>query len=65
MASQQKLAEINFIGKTENQIQNLLGEPQLSRIDGVVYTMRYNSDNCRLFLFLIKILKKKRSSTSS
>ena len=26
VASQQKLAEINFIGKTENQILNLLGE---------------------------------------
>ena len=53
--SQQKLAEINFIGKTENQILNLLGEPQLARIDGEVYTNRYNSENCRLFLFLINL----------
>ena len=60
VASQQKLAEINFIGKTENQIQNLLGEPQLSRIDGVVYTMRYNSDNCRLFLFFNQNIGNKR-----
>ena len=50
--SQQKLAEINFIGKTEDKILNLLGQPQLSRIDGSVYTLRYDSDNCRLFLFL-------------
>ena len=60
VASQQKLAEINFIGKTENQIINLFGEPQLSRIDGAVYTTRYNSDNCRLFLFFTKNIENKR-----
>ena len=60
VASQQKLAEINFIGKTENQIVNLLGEAQLSRIDGAVYTTRYNSDNCRLFLFFNQNIEKKR-----
>ena len=49
--SQQKLAEINFIGKTESNIINLLEEPTLSRVDGFVYTLRYNSNNCRLFLF--------------
>ena len=60
VASQQKLAEINFIGKTENQILNLLGEPELSRIDGAVYTTRYNSDNCRLFLFFNQNIENKR-----
>ena len=60
VASQQKLAEINFIGKTENQIINLFGEPQLSRIDGAVYTTRYNSDNCRLFLFFNQNIGNKR-----
>ena len=49
--SQQKLAEINFIGKTEDKILNLLGLPQLSRIDGNTYTLRYDSDSCKLFLF--------------
>ena len=49
--SQQKLAEINFIGKTESNIINLLGKPGLSRVDGFVYTLRYNTNNCRLFLF--------------
>ena len=52
--SQQKLVEINFIGKTEDKILNLLGQPQLSRIDGSIYTLRYDSDNCRLFLFFNK-----------
>ena len=49
--NQQKLADINFIGKTENIIFDLLGSAQLSRIDGSVYTLRYDSKNCRLFLF--------------
>ena len=58
--SQQKLAEINFIGKTEDKISNLLGQPQLSRVDGSVYTLRYDSDSCRLFLFFNKSPTNKR-----
>tara|TARA_Y100001970_G_scaffold156428_1_gene191411 strand:- start:6671 stop:7177 length:507 start_codon:yes stop_codon:yes gene_type:complete len=49
--SQQKLAEINFIGNNDREITNILGSPQLSRNDGSVLTLRYDSDNCRLFLF--------------
>ena len=52
--SQQKLAEINFIGKTEDKILSLMGQPQLLRVDGFVYTLRYDSENCRLFLFFNK-----------
>ena len=58
--SQQKLAEINFIGKTEDKILSLLEQPQLSRIDGIVYTLRYDSENCRLFLFFNKSSTNKR-----
>ena len=58
--SQQKLVEINFIGKTEDKILGLLGRPQLARVDGSVYTLRYDSDNCRLFLFFNKSLTNKR-----
>ena len=58
--SQRKLAEINFIGKPENKIFNLLGQPQLSRIDGSVYTLRYDGNNCRLFLFFNKKSQNKR-----
>ena len=57
---QQKLAEINFIGKTENKISNLLGRAQLARIDGSVFTLRYDSNKCRLFLFFNQELKNKR-----
>ena len=49
--NQQKLADINFIGKTENVVFDLLGKTQLSRIDGSVYSLRYDSEKCRLFLF--------------
>ena len=49
--NQQKVTDINFLGKSENIIFELLGEAQLSRIDGSVYTLRYDGDNCRLFLF--------------
>ena len=52
--NQQKSAEINFIGKTENNILNVMGAAQLSRIDGSVHTLRYDSINCRLFLFFNK-----------
>jgi hypothetical protein len=58
--SQQKLAEINFIGKTEFNITDLLGQAQLSRVDGVVYTLRYDSKNCKLFLFFNLEEKNKR-----
>ena len=58
--NQQKLADINFIGKTENIIFDLLGSAQLSRIDGPVYTLRYDSEKCRLFLFFNQEASNKR-----
>ncbi len=58
--NQQKLADINFIGKTENIIFELLGKAQLSRIDGSVYTLRYDSKKCRLFLFFSQEVSGKR-----
>ena len=58
--NQQKLADINFIGKTENIIFELLGKAKLSRIDGSVYTLRYDSKKCRLFLFFNQEANDKR-----
>ena len=49
--TQQKLAQINFIGKKINEIQSQMGEPKLTRSDGAVQTLRYDSVSCRLFLF--------------
>ena len=56
----QKLTEINFIGETEKTITDLMGKAQLSRVDGAVYTLRYDSINCRLFLFFNQEVKNKR-----
>ena len=58
--SQQKLVEINFIGNTKNKILKLLGKAQLTRVDGSVYTLRYDSDSCRLFLFFNQEAENKR-----
>ena len=58
--NQQKIADFNLIGKTENKIFNLLGKAQLERIDGSVFTLRYDSDNCKLFLFFNQKLKNKK-----
>ena len=49
--TQQKLAQVNFIGKKINEIRKQMGEPRLSRSDGAVQTLRYDSISCRLFLF--------------
>ena len=49
--TQQKLAQINFIGKKINEIESQMGTAELTRSDGIVYTMRYDSNSCRLFLF--------------
>ena len=58
--NQQKLAEINFIGKTESTIIDLLGKAKLNRVDGNVHTLRYDSNNCRIFLFFNQELNNKR-----
>ena len=49
--NQQKLAQINFIGKKINEIESQMGSAELARTDGIVHTLRYDSTNCRLFLF--------------
>ena len=49
--TQQKLAQINFIGKKINEVESQMGTAELTRSDGIVYTMRYDSSSCRLFLF--------------
>ena len=58
--TQQKLANINFIGKKINEIQSEMGEPKLLRSDGTVQTLRYDSKSCRLFLFFNVNAKTKR-----
>ena len=49
--TQQKLAQINFMGKKFKEIKSQMGEPNLLRSDGSVHMLRYDSVSCRLFLF--------------
>ena len=49
--TQQKLDQINFIGKKIQEIKSQMGDSRLSRLDGTVQTLRYDSQSCRLFLF--------------
>ena len=49
--TQKKLSQINFIGKSINEIEEQMGDSNLVRSDGMIQTLRYDSDNCRLFLF--------------
>jgi len=48
---QQKIAEINFTGKQLAEIKQKLGQPNLTRSDGLVHMIRYDSSSCRLFIF--------------
>ena len=49
--TQQKVSQINFIGKNLSEINTQMGMADLIRADGSVYMLRYNSVSCRLFLF--------------
>ena len=48
---QKEVIEVNFVGKTINEIYMRLGDSDLFRLDGNTQTMRYDADSCRLFLF--------------
>ena len=49
--TQKKLSKFNFMGKTMDQIEVQMGSAKLDRSDGIVQTLRYDSESCRLFLF--------------
>ena len=48
---QKQIIQINFMGKTMNEIYMRLGDSSLFRLDGNTQTMRYDAKSCRLFLF--------------
>ena len=58
--TQQKLSQINFIGKTINEVKDQIGDAELARVDGIVQTLRYDSKSCRLFIFFNLSKNKKR-----
>ena len=48
---QKKIAEVIFLGKTYEEIKILLGDPRLKRVDGNIQILRFDANNCRMFLF--------------
>ena len=48
---QKKKTKINFIGKTSNEIQLMIGLADLIRVDGNTKIIRFDNSFCQLFLF--------------
>ena len=48
---QKKIMKVVFLGKTHEEIKARLGAPQLKRVDGNIQVLRFDENNCRLFLF--------------
>ena len=48
---QKKIIEVVFLGKTHEEIKVWLGTPTLQRKDGNTQTLRFDANDCRLFLF--------------
>ena len=57
---QNKIAEVIFLGKTYEEIKILLGDPRLKRVDGNIQILRFDRNNCRLFLFFNRSFSKMR-----
>jgi len=49
---QKNISTINLFGKTMNELDRLLGKPFLIREDGKTITARFDSKNCKLFVFM-------------
>lgn len=57
---QKEVTKINLMGKTFKQINSLIGQPDLIREDRQTTTIRYDTESCRIFLFMNKMIKKSR-----
>ena len=49
---QNKISTINLLGKNIQELNQIIGKPNLIRKDGKTTTIRFDSNNCRLFVFL-------------
>jgi hypothetical protein len=52
VSKQIKVANFNLMGKTFDELSHLIGRPQLVRKDRQTITARYDSINCRVFVFM-------------
>ena len=58
ITKQKEIATINVLQKSIEELSELLGEPDLIRKDGKTTYLRFDSNNCRLFVFLNSSSKK-------
>ena len=49
---QKKISTINLLGKNIQELNHIMGKPSLIRKDGKTITIRFDSNNCRLFVFM-------------
>ena len=49
---QKKISTINLLGKNIQELNQIIGKPNLIRKDGKTTTIRFDSNNCRLFVFM-------------
>ena len=54
---QKKISNLNLQGMTIPELNQLIGQPSLIREDGKTKIVRFDSANCRLFVFLNSNLK--------
>ena len=52
-----KSSDSNLFDKTLNELNKLIGLPDLIRQDGKTTTARFDSKNCKLFVFMNSTLK--------
>ena len=52
VTKQKKVAKITILKKSIVELEQLFGKPNLIRKDGKTITLRFDSNNCRLFVFM-------------
>ena len=57
---QKKITTIKFLGKTLPELIKKFGKPDLTREDGNTRTVRFDTLNCRLFLYFNLTINKSR-----
>ena len=57
---QKKITTIKFLGKTLPELIKKFGKPNLTREDGNTKTVRFDTLNCRLFLYFNLTINKSR-----
>ena len=55
---QNKIAPDNLIGKTFAELTQNLGKPKLLREDGKTITVRFDTKNCRVFVYFNRFIAK-------